>query len=323
MSNETEELVETPEVDDAASQETTDAAADGQVESSEAEEVPAEGPEEGQPEAEEGQSEDEQFLAEMRGEDGEIDPVKAAKIAKSYKHAQKLIGQTAKDRELLKVAQQKAQTFDQLDILVGKHPELKAAFERAIQKERGIAVPDPAPVAPKEPETPKLSSEELNKQMSELFRAGKFDAAVALYNQHDPRVIAAQRAAEELKQADARRQAEWQRAQEEARYAHELQEFRGKYKGSLFSDKGEVLDAELWNGIQAVYSEGKGVTYEEALWLAERKLGRSLGSKPKADPAKAQAARVPQGAKPKQPPAGKKPKADPFNEALSAYLDKP
>lgn len=320
MSNETEELVETPETEEAASQETTEEAADGQVESSETEEAAAESPEEGQPDAEQ-ESEDEQFLAEMRGEDGEIDPVKAAKIAKSYKHAQKLIGQTAKDREALKLAQQKAQTFDQLDILVGKHPSLKAEFERAIQKERGIPVPDPAPVAPKEPETPKLSSEELNKQMSELFRAGKFDAAVALYNQYDPRVQAAQRAADELKQAEARRQAEWHRSQEEAKYAHELQDFRGKYKGTLFSDKGEVLDAELWGGIQAVYSEGKGVTYEEALWLAERKLGRSLGKKPKVDPAKAQAARAPQGAKPKQPQAGKKPQADALNTNLEAYLN--
>ena len=317
---------EAPEAAEEAAQATTPEAAEGQAEeAAETPEVVAEGEApEGttEPEADaEQEAEDE--LADLKDAEGNFSAEAIAKAKKSWREAQKLIGKTAKDREEVNTLRQRAQYADVWDQVAREEPELQAAIQRVVARRRGESVPpEPRP----EPAKPAVPKDELNAKVLALFKAGDIVAGQALLNEHDPDIQDAKRAREELKRFKEEQRAEAERQRVEERTQADLAAFKAKYAGSLFEKDGSVKDQELHGQLCEVLQGKRGyVTFEEALVLAEEKLGRKrvpVTPKPKVDPAKRQAMNMPKGTKPPAKPLTKPKRAEDLSvDELTAELE--
>lgn len=286
---------------EAASEEaTTDGAADeGQPEGEAEGNQPAETAPalEGQPDEAAKEQEDavevDVDITDLRDEKGSFDLKKVANLKKSYEHAQKLVGQTAKEREKLNKLPQledAAAKLGYLEELAALNPAILAEVDRAKQVKAGRASAPAQPAANK--------PEDVEKVVSESMAKGKYRDAVKAIIDSDPEIQELRRHKAELaelkrQEAEKAQQNEWRR---------EREAWQSAYNGVIFDAKGKVIDQELYDKINNE-TLGQTATYEDATLLAMAKLGRSFNTKPSNTKAKAQASASPQGRAPARKPA--------------------
>lgn len=238
-------------------------------------------------------------ISELLDESGAVDVDKLKKLAKSAKHAQKLIGQTAKDREKIKKLpelEQQAAFLSQLRERVKQDPELQEALRRSDARARGLPVPQAqAPAKSQDEVAPENVDEEVRKAMAK----GEYKRAVSLAMRSDPEFREFQKTRQQLEAETMERR----KRDEEARVQSELSTFKTKYNGVLF---GDGADTELYEAWREEVNDNR--TYEESLAVAAFKLGRlpaaaaQKNTKPvQGAGAKAQALGAGRGAKPTIP----------------------
>lgn len=258
---------------------------------------------EGQPEAEGSEAAglaDDVEIKDLLDEGGKLDLNKIKNLKKSHAHAQKLVGQTAKDRENLKYLaeyQKKAGLLDTFEQLTSLNPNILEEVKRAQMAQRG---------APMQPQAQHPNKEETRKKIAEKMRGGEYEEAFNAWLNDNPEVQEFRRTKAEL--------AEFKRQQQEEAQKKSWREEREKWQGDnrdIFNEKGDVVDQELYDYIQN-NTLGRTASYKDATTLARAELGRLPAQKPKTNAAKTQAATIPQG----RSPAPRKPAVDDTDEIM-------
>lgn len=201
---------------------------------------------------------DEVDISDLLTPDGDVDLDKLKNERKSRLHAQKLIGKTAKDREELNRLKAVEEKLQQLEATRISQPETKAAE---------------APVS-------KLSVEELNAKVIDMYREGRVVEAQELIDAHN---VERQKLVTRMQQLEADRQTELRNAEQRQRYEQEQSFRKAHIEDGLFKDNGEVKDKELFDEMVKLvqYKDGRGYPIYAAMGLddvhhlARMKLKRS------------------------------------------------
>lgn len=243
------------------------------------------------------QADPDEDISDLLDEEKQLDLERVKKLAKSYKHAQKLVGETSKERERLKKLPQLEKDASAAQVIrqyAANDPEFAEAIRQADARARGIKTPAKQPERRSESEK---TPEEIEKELKEAMAKGDYRTFARLAPELNPDFREFRETKQKLAQAEERSR----RQAMEAQIAAEKAEFEAKFEGVLFGPKQpgkhrEVLDQELYDAFSNEVNDN--LTFEQAFYVAAGKLGRlPERKKPKADPAKAQAMQAGRGVK--------------------------
>jgi len=272
------ELFDATESSSGADQDEQDTTQEVEEEPSEEVEVEEDIPEDNSEDDPEDDLDSEKALQSFKNETGELD---VEKLAKSYLHANKLVGEKRVEKERLEQAEKAAQSLQQLEAYIQENPNRQAVMDKFLRGELDAPAPEPQ----KQTDEP---VENQNEKLIKLLQEHKVEEAfqIAVENSPKMRELLDSREADKRSRAQAEEQAEVNRVR--AANNAEATELRRKYPE--VDQKSKTFDKRLFDELYGVVAakqnemakySTKAVEwdYEAALDIARARIERSKPKK--------------------------------------------